>query len=472
MRLGNTQFGLTRFLAPIAAGAARVLLGGALLAGAPPAAAQGAPPAPAATRPADPLFAVAEKAFLALDIEARRAIQRDLVWAGGFSGSATGDFGPLTFAALKRFEAEAKLKADGILAPPERAALQKAADQARAATRFEIVSDAASGIRLGLPQIVFTKSAPNGSGGTRFQDRDEKVTLETIIYRPEDTLPDLFAKGVADRPGRRITYKLLKPDFFVISGETAGGKFYRRVDSDGKAMRGLSIGYDKALAPAFDRMVIAIAASFEPFPKAGGARPAPGPGPAPVAAAPRQRRATGLVIAPETIVTAEAALKGCAEIVALGPKGERIPARIARGAGPGLVLLAAKTGAPLKAGLAPPQPGAATLLQREADGALAASAAVLAEGRAEASLQEGGAGAPLFDREGRLVAVIAAEPVTKYRVAGIVPAQFYAFVPAPDIAAAAGLASAGAPAPAALSGAAIAEAARASLVGLLCASDR
>jgi hypothetical protein len=428
----------------------------------------GAQPAP--PRPADPLFAGAEQAFLALDPEARKAIQRDLVWVAGFTGSATGDFGPLTFAALKRFEGTAKLKADAILTPPERAALQKAADAARLAIRFEVITDKASGMRIGLPQAIFVKSAPNNSGGTRFQDKDEKVTLETIRYKPEDQLADLFEKGIAERPGRKITYKLIRPDFFVISGETAGGKFFRRVESDGRALRGLSIGYDKALAASFDTRVIAIASTFEAFPRTAGPS---GPDPALIAAGPRQRRATGIVVEDGMILASEAALKGCAEIVAIGPKGERIPARGEKPPSGGLVMLAARAGAPITAHAHAPMPGAATLLQRDEAGDLTASAATITNGKVEASLQEGGAGAALFDRAGNLVGILAAEPVTKFRVAGIMPALSYAFVPAPDALVA--LARAGGVAQAAtgtMSAAAIAEANRAGILALLCASDR
>ena len=100
-------------------------------------------------------------------------------------------------------------------------------------------------------------------------------------------------------PGRKITYKLLRPDFFVVTGETATGRFYRRLAAGPDGLRGFSIGYDKALAADLDRLVIAIAASFEPFPtgpvalrhggrecREPGRRACPAPGP-------RRRSATG-----------------------------------------------------------------------------------------------------------------------------------------------------------------------------------
>ncbi len=84
-----------------------------------------------------------------------------------------------------------------------------------------------------------------------------------------------------------MTYKLLRPDFFVVTAETATGKSYRRITQgpDG-ALRGFAIGYDKAIAPELDKLTIAVANSYDAFPVAAaataGARPAQG---APVTAA-------------------------------------------------------------------------------------------------------------------------------------------------------------------------------------------
>lgn len=443
--------------------------------------------APSASPPKapDPAYLAAEKVFLALDIEARRAIQRDLIWVANFSATTSGDFGPLTFAALKRFETGAKSGVDGILVPAERERLGKEAEQARRAARFAVETDKVSGMKIGVPAAIFVKSSPNASGGTRWQDKDEKITLDLAVYKKEDSLATLFEKGTdAKVQGRKITYKLLRSDFFVITGETASGKFYRRVQADpGGAIRGFSIGYDKAIAASLDKMVIAISASFDPFGKAapGNTTPAkPDDKPALVAEAPKQRRATGLVLAPETILTAEAALKSCTEIVVAGEnkdpenKDPKIPARLARRVeGTGLLVLTAKAGRALPVRVAMPVNGAAILIQRDLDGELLASSASLNAAKAATSLQEGGAGAALFDRTGALVGVINGAPISKFRVAGIVPSLSYGFLPAADALKSAGLpagASGGESAP--KSSAEIAELARASIVSLVCASDR
>jgi peptidoglycan hydrolase-like protein with peptidoglycan-binding domain len=429
----------------------------------------------APARKADPVFDAAEKAFLALDMEARKSIQNDLIWVAHFPGSPTGDFGPLTFAAIRRFETEARLQGNAILSGPERERLAKMAEERRRAAGFALQTDPVSGMEIGLPALILAKHAANTSGGTRWQDRDERITVDLAVYKPDDALPALFERGIDPKvKGRKITYKLLRPDYFVITGETAGGKFYRRLEKNEKGeIRGFSIGYDKTVAGSVDPFIVAIAGSFEPFPQSA-TRSKGQQGTGPVAQnQPSRRRATGLVLAPDVIVTAEAALKACAEIVIEGGSGAPIRVQFGRKLETtGLVLVAARAGKPLAMRVAAATDGAGTLVQRDSEGQLLASAATISRGKAETSLQVGGAGAALFDRSGALVGVIAVPPVEKFKVAGIVPSLGYAFVPALDVLRLAGAPPATGGDATPKSAAAIAEAAREGLVSLVCASDK
>ncbi|HRE20125.1 MAG TPA: peptidoglycan-binding domain-containing protein [Rhabdaerophilum sp.] len=435
-------------------------------------------PPGAAARPApkvDPAFQAAEKAFLALDIKERKAIQNDLIWAAKFAGSPTGDFGPLTFAAIRRFEAESKLPATGALSPAVRERLRAQAEIQRKATGFVLQTDPKSGMKIGLPAFLRVKTAPNNLGASRWQDKDEKATVDLSVYKREDELQQLYERGIDPKvKGRKITYKLLRPDFFVITGETEGGKFYRRVEKSEKGdIRGFSIGYDKKVASAVDPFVVAIAATFDPFGKAGGA-PASSPGTPVADAGPQKRRATGLVIAPDTILTSEGALKGCAEIALdLGNDGKFAPARIAKNLGvSGLMLVSAKTGKPLSIGITEGGEASGVVVQRDAVGELLASGAEIAAGKATVSLQPGGGGAALFNRNGALAGVIAVSPVEKFKVAGVIPSLSYAYLPAAEALRLVGVDVRPSEARTPQSAAAIAEAVREGVVSLVCASDK
>lgn len=421
-----------------------LILAAALAAFCTPVMAQQTPPTPAQTRPVpppDPKMVAAQAVFEALPEAERRAIQQDLGFATSFNGAALGTFGPLTFNGIQSFEREQKLVVDGILSPEERKVLAAVAANARRALRFAAIDDERSKTRIGVPQNVFVKREANGLGGSRWQTSNGKATLDTIAPpQGGETLQQLYDKATAPLPNRKVTYKLIRPDFFVVTAETAGGKSYRRMSlgPDGQ-IRGFSLGYDKALAPDMDKIVISVANSFEAFP---GAAPAVATGPAappagtpaapPQPAAPRERLASGLLLDGGLILTAEAAVKDCRALAA-GPR--RAAARVAAtDAGSGLALVRAE-GLPRAQAVAFSGPvkaeQALTAIGEAWSGtqpALVFAEAVAAgPDRIAAPLQPGGAGAALFDAEGKLAGLVTDDPGARRQVAGVAPAARYRF---------------------------------------------
>ncbi|MGX5737035.1 serine protease [Bosea thiooxidans] len=446
----------------------------------------GAPPLHAQAPAPNPQMAAAQASFEALAEAERKAIQNDLIWAGGFSGAISGSYGPLTFRAINTFKG-GRGPADGILAPAERAALAKAAQTARDAAGFRLVADEKTGVRIGIPTKLLPKSSTTPSG-SRWQSADEKVTLDTSASPPGDTLEALFEKAVAvtpNNPGRKITYKLLRPDFFVVTGETPTGRFYRRLSAGPQGLRGFSIGYDKALAAEVDKLVIAIAGSFDPFPTG----PMPGPGtaaagragPAPLtqpAQRSNERYGAALAVSPTVALSAAAAIDGCRSLSVAGR-----PAKLRlKDDASGLVLLdlegrAAGNPPALRTGA----PGADEALVLVAFGDDAGKrAAVALPGQSvqagakpavSAPLQPGQAGAPAFDRQGRLVGLITANPSDRVLVAGVAPQRAHVIGDAAAIQAALGQAGLSLPAAAAgseLSTGAVVERVSGAVLSLVC----
>ncbi|MFL5035878.1 MAG: peptidoglycan-binding protein, partial [Microvirga sp.] len=262
--------------------AAALFAAAALLAAAaigPDASAQAPRPAPAAAQ-TDAAYEAARLAFEALPEAERKAIQEALVWTGDHNGVTSGGFGRRTFEAIVAYQKRGGLKPDGTLDAKERAALEAAAKKLKDGAKFAVVTDAKTGIAIGIPQAVLPKRDVNPNGGSRWQSPDGKITLDTRAFKDGETdLPALYERTLAiQSPGRQVAYKVLRPDFFVVSGETATGKFYTRYASGPGGIRGFSLGYDKAAAKAFDRAVIAIANSFTPCPEAASAA-ATGPAP-------------------------------------------------------------------------------------------------------------------------------------------------------------------------------------------------
>ncbi|WP_240539878.1 peptidoglycan-binding protein [Salinarimonas soli] len=390
---------------------------------------QGTPPNAPATAP-DPAFEAARTAFEALPEAERRAVQDSLVWTGDHNGVVNGQFGRRTFEAVTAYQRRARLDPTGVLDERGRAALRFAAKRTREAAGFEIVTDARTGLRVGIPRKLFPKEGPatGAGGGSRWQTEDERATLDTRAYPPGGPdLPALFERLTASTaPGRRVTYKLLRPDFLVVTGETATGRFYIRYAGGPEGVRGYTLGYDKALAKTLDPLVVAIANSFEPFPGAAPvaaptppriAAPAPPPAAAPAIAPAATTPATGLAVAPRRVLTA--AVEGCAQPRVGGASAKVVTIDPAAG----LMLLEAEAGraVPLSAGQTDDREGLVALAYGPGQPArmLMAVAGERAASGLVAPLQAGAAGAPVFDRAGRLVGLVRSVPLAPRLVAGV-----------------------------------------------------
>jgi hypothetical protein len=454
-------------------------LGAAMAQTTPPAAPRA--PAQAPAQPAvDPVMEAAQKHFDALPEAERKAIQNDLIWGSDFTATVSGGFGRLTFNAIVNFQKAAKLRPDGILDPAGRKRLADAAAAARTAAKFAQVTDPKTGASLGIPAAAFTKRETTATG-TRWSTQDNAVQLETAVAAGgAGDLQAAFDRLVTlAAPGRKVTYKLLRPDFFVVSGEHGPRSFYTRYGVGPTSLRGYTMSYPTAQAKQVERILIAIANSFQPIPGASGVAAAPPAGgqptPPPLPETwPAGLFQTGVVVAPGKVATA-AKVDACPEIAV-----NRRPARIAAmDKQSGLAILDAEVGQarPLRFAAAGPTKGDETPVivgfgLGSPGPALTVSSGALVAGaspRVIAPLAREAAGSAVFDRHGGFIGVIAAPDGKPRLVAGLVPAPSHRIVPASALAKAAGAAEQPAPGGAAQSAGAIAAAARASLVAVECA---
>jgi Putative peptidoglycan binding domain len=363
----------------------------------------------------DPALAAQKAAFMGMPEATRKAAQEALVWLGLYVGVNDGDFGKRTRDAILAFQASLKAPADGALSAPELKALLATAQKARDAAGFQIVSDPKTGAKIGAPLKRLSALA-----GARLD----------FASNADVDLGALYARLSAAMPTRRIAYKAIKPDaFFVVSGQDGPVKFYTRFDKNPNAnppIRGFTFAYPASQTAILDRVAIAVANSFEPFPESAAApgvsaATSPATPPASSAAPPPavpQPAATALVVAPGKALTALKA-DDCPHPTVAGK-----PVRIERAdTATGLVILAgdfaSNGGAPR---LGSP---ALDLVVLGFDGSrLAASSASFTGGDARpfvtAAVDKGASGGPVFDRRGALVglvAPIAGEPKRVGRVA-------------------------------------------------------
>lgn len=379
---------------------------------------------PAAAPSAEDAAMAAQKAaFMGLPEATRKAAQEALVWLGLYVGVNDGDFGKRTRDAILAFQASVKAPPDGALPPTLLRALLAAAQKARDAAGFQVVSDPKTGAKIGAPLKLLSAGA-----GARL-DFASSVDAD---------LAALYARLSAPTPTHKIAYKAIKPDaFFVVSGQDGAAKFYTRFDKNPTAnppIRGFTFAYPASQSAALDRVAIAVANSFEPFPGISAA-PAASPGanaaapPASTAAAPPaapQPAATALVVAPGKALTALKA-SDCPNPIVAGK-----PVRIERAdAATGLVMLAGDFAANGEA----PRLGAPAqdlVVLGFAGQRLAASSASFAGDAARpvvtASVDKSAGGGPVFDRSGTLVGLMAPIADEPKRVAGLALAAPHALI--------------------------------------------
>jgi peptidoglycan hydrolase-like protein with peptidoglycan-binding domain len=370
---------------------------------------------PAAPASDDAAMAAQKVAFLALPEATRKAAQEALVWLGLYVGVDDGDFGKRTRDAILAFQGNVKAPADGTLSAPVLKALLAAAQKAREAAGFRVVSDPKTGAKIGAPLKLLSARAG--------------VRLDFASSADAD-LSALYARLSPTTPARKIAYKAIKPDaFFVVSGQDGASKFYTRFDKNAAArppLRGFTFAYPASQAATLDRVAIAIANSFEPFPESVAPPPAgaainaaapPASSAAPPPPAVSQPTATALVVAPGKALTA---LKtdDCPNPTVAGK-----PVRIERSdSATGLTMLAGDFAANGEA----PRFGAPVqdlvVLGFAGQSLTASSASIASDGARPvviAAVDRSAGGGPVFDRSGALVgllALIAGEPK---RVAGL-----------------------------------------------------
>ncbi len=384
----------------------------------PLASAQTQPPAPSAE---DAAMAGQKAAFMGLPEATRKAAQEALVWLGLYVGVNDGDFGRRTRDAILAYQTSVRAPADGTLSPPELKALLAASQKARDAAGFQVVSDAKTGAQIGAPLKLLS-----ARGGARLD----------FASNADADLGALYPRLSAATPSRKIAYKAIKPDaFFVVSGQDGPVKFYTRFDKSPNAnppIRGFTFAYPASQSAALDRVAIAIANSFEPFPEAvtapaasAAATPVSSSSPPPVP----QPAATALVVAPGKALTALMA-NDCPHPTVAGK-----PVRIERAdAATGLVMLAGDFGL---SGEAPRlgAPGQDLVVLGFGGTGVSASSASFTAGDpgpvVTAAVDKGASGGPVFDRSGALVGLVAPIAGEPERIAGLALAAPHALI-APD----------------------------------------
>jgi len=390
------------------------------------AAVAGVKPKPVTTIPIRPALQTPADTANAMAQAERQAIQSDLAWVGQYNGAISGEVGERMVAAIKEFQKERGGKPTGVLNPQERGALAETARRRQDNVGWKIVTDAGSGVRLGIPTKLVPQQSSDANGA---RWNSSTGTIQIQLARRKEANPTtakIAEKEKKEPTGRAVDYTVVKPDFFVLSGLQGLKKFYVRGTFKGDEVRILTILYDQATENTVEPVVIAMSSAFNPFPS--GAQIA-GPPPRKTV-----EYGTGIVVSDDgAILTDRQITDGCLSIAIAGfGNADRVAEdkdhdlallRIygARGLKPlGLGNGAAKTGVELT-GIADPQNqgGGAAASSVKATTTQVGSGNDLALAPPPAV---GFSGAAAFDADGKFAGIALLKPVVVAGPANAAPA--------------------------------------------------
>jgi len=226
----------------------------------------GAKPKTVATIPIRPALQTPADTAKAMAQAERLALQSDLAWIGQYNGAITGEVSERMVAAIKEFQKSRGARQTGVLNPQERGILADTAKRRQENVGWKIITDAGTGVRLGIPTKLVPQQASDANGA---KWTSPTGTVQVVLTRRKEaglTTAKLAEREKKEPGGRTIEYSVVKPDFFVLSGLQGLKKFYLRGTFKGDEVRILTILYDQAIENTVEPVVIAMSSAFNAFP--------------------------------------------------------------------------------------------------------------------------------------------------------------------------------------------------------------
>ena len=135
--------------------------------------------------------------------------------------------------------------------------------------KFDTYTNVRFGYAIDYPaDMLIPQGEPDNGDGQRFISRARDVELVAVgSYNALDkTLRDRFAEEMEpesdDTPNRTVTYKVLKKDWFVVSGTEGDRVFYTKVMLKGDTFKRMTLRYPAARDAELTPLTARIAKSF------------------------------------------------------------------------------------------------------------------------------------------------------------------------------------------------------------------
>ncbi|HEU0222619.1 MAG TPA: trypsin-like peptidase domain-containing protein [Paracoccaceae bacterium] len=194
----------------------------------------------------------------------RLAVQEALVWTGDYGGTLDGVFGPMTRAAIRRFQLREGGLVTGYLTREDQYDLFQARESRLQATGWRVVEDGPLGIRVGLPAALFGEVEALDLGKRLSGRGPAGGALLSLLSIPggRQALDNLFEAARAELARDRNRYERRDADTFVVSGRTGNRVLYSFARRFGDDVRGFVLSHDASQTDLLGPVAAAMRASF------------------------------------------------------------------------------------------------------------------------------------------------------------------------------------------------------------------
>ena len=141
------------------------------------------------------------------------------------------------------------------------------ADASNSVEKYSTYSNSRFSYSVSYPAALLIPQGEAANGdGQKFLSRDGRA--EMIVYGSnnalDQSLRNLYNEQLrgGNRPKKAVTYKVLRDNWFVISGYEGDRVFYQKTIFRGGVFKTFRIEYDKSLADIFAKVTKSVAASF------------------------------------------------------------------------------------------------------------------------------------------------------------------------------------------------------------------
>jgi S1-C subfamily serine protease len=205
-------------------------------------------------------FSSAQNSFQRLPDGDRHTLTMALIATGFYNGMSTGEFNHRIFNGIIQFQIEHAQQPTGILGETEKQTLLTESAKFLQTIGLREVYHPLVSAKLFVPfKLISTETRT--PKGLSYEGDDAAVDFS--FYPPTElALVELFNRLSIDSNARRITYKLLRNDFFVVAGDFGGRHFYSRFSSIAEGNVGFTFSWNDVAAGGHGDRVAALVSNL------------------------------------------------------------------------------------------------------------------------------------------------------------------------------------------------------------------